>query len=312
MAGGAIGVVGKLPDWADFVRLGARGPAFERLLTWLVDGAESAAACGRTEFGALAGGDVQAFVYAGEGGTLLAGALTPSQDRAGRCVPVAAAREVMPGASLVRHPEALPIVLEAVWARTGRLVIELQEATRESLPEEGWSADVELEAEAALEIYREWTREISLEDFLELVFAGDAGRAAETFATVEEAILPHRGRETPATSLALRLPLGTAGGAAVCFWLDLARRLARWERTIPSFFWSHDGGSGVLMLHLGFVSETALAELWLPTVDRDEICDLMAPGPPRWRSDRLAAWSAELDRPERSLVTLLDAAQFGI
>ncbi len=38
--------------------------------------------------------------------------------------------------------------------------------------------------------------------------------------------------------LSLRLPLGQAGGAALCFCSDLARRFLGWRATVPSFFWS--------------------------------------------------------------------------
>jgi hypothetical protein len=91
-----------------------------------------------------------------------------------------------------------------------------------------------------------------------------------------EAVRPLSGVEQPDSPLSLRLPLGQAGGAALCFWLDLTRRLVRWRATVPSFFWSHDGQAGGLMLHLGDPPACTMAEIWHPSGERDEVCDLTA------------------------------------
>lgn len=307
----AVGVVGKLPGWADFVRLGTRGAPFEQLLQWLVDGAELAAAARRETYAELSEGSVQAFIYRASG-ALLCGALAPSCDSAGRRVPVAAAVEVDVDEALARHPELLPIVFEDVWAETGELIGELQRAARGDVGEGSWTLQLPPASTQAEETYQAWTQEIAVVDFLELVFGDDAERAARVFAFVEEAAAPYRAVEAPETPLSLRLPLGASGGAAVCFWLDLVRRLARWRRTVPSFFWSHDGSSGVLMLHLGVPPESALAELWQPSGACDDVCDLVPRGAPAWQNDRSSAWASALGQPGRSLAALLDAADFGI
>jgi len=307
----AVGVVGKLPGWADFVRLGARGATFEQLLRWLVGGAELAAASRPEPLATLSEGSVQAFVYRA-GGSLLCGALAPSCDSVGRRVPVAAAVEVEADEALWRHPELLPIVFEDAWAETSELIAELQRSPRDQLGERGWTLKLPLGSREAEETYQSWTREIAVVDFLELVFGDDPERAPRVLAFVEEATAPYRGVEAPETPLSLRLPLGESGGAAVCFWLDLVRRLARWRRTVPSFFWSHDGSSGVLMLHLGLPPESALAELWQPSGACDDICDLVPRGAPAWQNDRSGAWAAALGQPGRSLAALLDAADFGV
>ncbi len=87
---------------------------------------------------------------------------------------------------------------------------------------------------------------------------------------------PHRG-EFPNTQVSLRVPLGAAGGAAVCFWPDLVRRLSGWQRTVPSFYWSHDGAEGQLTVHLGSAPPATVSELWLATATRDEFCSVGAP-----------------------------------
>jgi type VI secretion system ImpM family protein len=312
-----VGVVGKLPAWADFVRLGARGDSFESLLSWMIDGTERAAATSRVAAGrclSTPGHAVHAFVYRQRGATwLLAGALGPSSDQAGRAFPLAAAAELVVTPAALADPGILPILLEAVWATTGELVVSLRELDRQAITvAPAWRAEVQTSTSAALETYQRWTEELSVEEFLALVFDGDVAAAARGMAMSEEAVRPYRNVEEPATPLSLRLPLGEAGGAAVCFWLDLIKRLTGWRRTLPSFFWSHDGGAGVLMLHLGQVSLAAFSELWSPTGRCDEVCDLLLPGPVPWQSERVALWHTLLMRPESRLCDLLNAAHGGL
>jgi type VI secretion system ImpM family protein len=307
----AVGVVGKLPGWADFVRLGARGVPFEQLLRWLVGGAELAAGSRRPPLGMPSEGNIQAFVYR-SGGSLLCGALAPSCDSVGRRVPVAAAVEVEIDEALGRHPELLPILFENVWAETSEIIGELQRSSRDEVSERSWALELALTTREAEETYQSWTQEIAVVDFLELVFGDDVERAPRVLAFVEEAAAPYRGVEMPETPLSLRLPLGASGGATVCFWLDLVRRVARWRRTVPSFFWSHDGNSGVLMLHLGLPPESALEELWQPSGACDDICDLVSQGTPAWQNDRSGAWAGALGQTGRSLAALLEAADFGV
>jgi type VI secretion system protein ImpM len=310
MSPGAVGVVGKLPAFADFVRLGAQAKLFEDLLTWLVDGTERSAALRRDALALIGAGPLHAFVYrAGAGSSFLAGVLGPSSDQAGRCFPSAVAAELPVSPALLQEPGVLPILLERIWAVTGQVATELQTQDRETiLAAPGWQVDMEASPTQALATYRAWTEELPVQELLDLVFAGDVAAAARAIALTEEAVRPYRGIEEPSTPLSLRLPLGEYGGAAVCFWIDVVRRLLGWRRTLPSFFWCHDGSSGVLMLHLGQVSVRAFAELWFPTGACDEVCDLALPGSGTWHNARVAVWQELLLRPGLVLCELLDAA----
>lgn len=308
MASVDIGLIGKLPASADFLRVRAHSELFERLLTWLIDGTEQATAARRDPPEGGAAGSVQAMVYPARGGaTLLAGALAPSSDRAGRRFPVVAASELRLEEAFSAHPEVLPLVLEPVWATTARLVLELPALERGALEAEHSSAELELSVAEVLPTYRRWTDELSLEDFVTLVFEGDVERAARGIALAEEAVRPYRGVEAPDTPLSLRLPLGQSGGAAVCFWLDLVRRLAGWRHTVPAFFWSHDGTSGALMLHLGKVPAVALSEIWLPSGECDEVCDLVLSGARGWHTDQVGVWERVLREPDGRVSDLLGA-----
>jgi hypothetical protein len=287
------------------LRIGAQTEAFQALLGWLIDGVQRAAL--RAE-GQGATGSVLAFCYRNrKGTTALAGALAPSLDQAGRRFPIAAASELSLDAELSQHPEALPLVLESVWATTAQLVVDLQAVDRAALDTVPLHADVDVDVPAALDAYRRWTRDLELDDFVALVFDDDAARAAAALALTADAVAPYVGVESPDTPLALRLPLGQAGGAAVCFWLDLIVRLTGWRRTVPSFFWFHDGASGALLLHLGRVPPGAFSELWLPTSASDEVCDLVAPER-SFRSPQASRWERIIGEPDQAVSDLLRAA----
>lgn len=303
-----IGLVGKLPASADFLRLRAHGELFEALLGWLIDGVELAVGAGRGGEEIEQGTSVQAMVYSRGGSTLLAGALAPSMDRVGRRFPIAAGSELRLEEAIAAHPELLPLVLEPVWEATARFVLDSVPLERAEIEALGCSAELELSVDAALETYRRWADELCLDDFVALVFDGDVGRAARGMSLVEEAVRPYRGVEAPDTPLSLRLPLGELGGAAVCFWLDLIKRLAGWRRTVPSFFWSHDGTLGALLLHLGKPPAVALSELWSPSGQCDEVCDLVLPEARAWHSDQVGAWEGILRGVDVRIADLLGAA----
>jgi type VI secretion system ImpM family protein len=302
-----IGLVGKLPASADFLRVRAGSETFQALLGWLIDGVQHAALSG-DPLAAVPPAAVQAMCFRERRGTsMLVGALAPSVDQAGRRFPIAAASELALDAELAEHPEALPLLLESVWALTAQLVIELQGVERAALDQPLPDPDVPLALGDAVQAYRAWTDELEVDDFLALVFGADTAYAASVLALVADAVSPYRGVENPDTPLSLRLPLGRAGGAALCFWLDLIVRLTGWRRTVPSFFWSHDGDSGAALLHLGHVPPAALRELWLPTGTSNEVCDLVQPEQ-EFRSSGVSRWERILISPESSVSDLLRAA----
>jgi type VI secretion system ImpM family protein len=304
-----IGLVGKLPAAADFLRINAGSEVFQSLLGWMIDAVQNAAgARGSDWLAQVPGGSVQAMCYRGRrGASVLGGALVPSVDQAGRRFPIVAASELALDAELTEHAEVLPLVLESVWGVTSQLVLELHQLDRAGLNSLPLELDVDATVREAIAAYRCWTDEHELDDFIELVFAGDRARAASAIALVEETVKPYKGVENPETPLSLRLPLGQAGGAAVCFWLDLIERLTGWYRTVPSFFWSHDGSSGALMVHLGRVPPVALSELWLPTGNCDEVCDLVLPAE-LWSTPGVSRWQRIIGGQELSVSDLLRAA----
>jgi type VI secretion system ImpM family protein len=279
---GLLGVFGKVPSEGDFVRHGAAGEAFSSFDAWLVDSVEWALARGGERW--LEGyraGAVCAFVFSPRGKkSLLVGAIAPSSDAAGRPFPIVVCSSVHDGQALRRSPEAAPILLEDLWLFASELV--------SKAPSDGGASIVAKAAAArfacsmtetdAQRAYDEWAASMPIAELWVLILeqaAPDSARA--TFQLVAETLRPFRRIEHPDTPLTLRLPLGAAGGAALCFWLDLVRRLSGWRATMPSLFWFHDGERGAVLLHIGNPPRSTVAELWMPSGARDEICDLVGP-----------------------------------
>lgn len=277
---GAAAVFGKHPSRGDFLAFGARGSEvldFDDFVTDNVEWAE--ARLGSVWASGYAQGSAQAFVFRpreGGGETALVGALAPSVDRSGRRYPLTLALPLDASPAMLGAPELLPLVLEPVWSAASETVVALT-ANPGADPAQGLHPLTlpTPDPRAARALYDQWTRELPVEELWALLFGG-YGQVdpLAVLATVSETAAVCREMERPTTTLALRLPLGLAGGAAVCFWLDWVRSVTRWRTTVPSFFWSHDGEHGAMLLGLGALPRCTLAELWLPSGDRDTVCDV--------------------------------------
>jgi type VI secretion system ImpM family protein len=316
LALGPLGALGKLPGHGDFLRSRARGPgfeAFDAFMTANIEWAEARTESTWTQAYPRAAVHAFAFRVAEQRDALLTGAIVPSRDRAGRRFPFVVAAEAEPTRAVAAAPELLPLLLEPCWQAASEAVL----AARTRADDEVWQhlPDVpgvapEQFADAASS-YGEWTRVLETEQLVALIFGkSPAFDPVEVFDLVYQAVQPVRGREWPTTRLSLRLPLGRAGGVAACFWLDFVRRTANWRKTIPSFFWSHDGEDGAVLVCLGQPPRSTLHELWSPSGARDEVCDVARP-PAAWAptaraefEGRRATWEAP-----RSVAELLLAAE---
>lgn len=317
LLGGTVGVLGKSPIQGDFHHVRASHPAFVRFDEWLASSFEWAVAQRGPRFlESYAGGSIHAFVFhpPGKDSSLVTGALGPSRDSAGRQFPLVLASMLSLGPDLVRSPHLLPLLLEEFWAAAGDLVAEAAFRPTFDLDQRSGALSItpELDVELALSSYGAWTHDLSLQELWHLLghdaFSNEPERPLRFLA---EAVRPLARVEQPTSPLTLRLPLGQAGGAALCFWLDLTRRLLSWRATVPSFFWSHDGQAGGLILHLGQAPVSTLSEMWLPSGERDEVCDLTASLAGDWVSalpPLSPALRATLESANASVADLLAAA----
>jgi type VI secretion system ImpM family protein len=278
-----VGVFGKVPWRAEYLKLRWDGGPFTSFDAWVTGNVEWAAVHAASVFaGASASGSaLYAFVFRPKNAEgVLSGAIVASADAAGRSYPLAVAAPLSSAAELAACPEVLPLVLEDFWQSASEIAVAVRAAgsvdrAASSAPAEvAWGVDG-AEARAA---YAEWAAALPLGDLFTLIYGADGPLlAAQAVRFTIEALRPFRGVDCPRTPLTLRLPLGAAGGAAVCFWLDLVRRAAAWRSTVPSFFWSHDGAAGNMILHLGDPPRSTLCDLFTSAAERADVCDLTGP-----------------------------------
>lgn len=313
-AAGRAGAVGKVPWRAEYLPVPSNAPSFEAFDTWLTEATEWAAVgAGPNWPVAFTQGAMHGFIYRSSADpvdAILCGALAPSRDSAGRLFPLALAAPLNMSSELLVRPELLPFSLEGLWAEATAALADLMNEPQPDAPgalllAAGQDAEV---AESA-RLYDDWVSTLPLAELWALL--GSAlGNPSATLHMLCETLRPTRGVECPTTTLSLRLPLGLAGGAALCFWLDFVRRYVGWQGTLPSLFWSHDGSNGAALLHLGRPSKGALAELWMPSGKRDDTADLTKPADPTWVeafSPLPQALLATLSSPQATVAQLLSA-----
>jgi type VI secretion system protein ImpM len=267
-----ISLLGKQPMRADFIATVGPAQLVQEFDSWLLGAMEWALARRRGEWPALfAAGRDFAFVFNPQGAEatdFLVGTIKPSHDSARRQFPLAAAA-VVAGVSGV-STAILPLVLELVWAHTHDELwsVAFERTSNGLVPEL-------VDAQEAAAVYRAWAAELNAGQLWAALYGVPEATTwgAQALVLFGESVAPHRALQLPETGLTLRLPLGELGGAAVCFWLDVLRRVTNVER-VPNLFWSHEGQSGTLLLHIGKPPLSTLAELWRPTQERLEFCDL--------------------------------------
>ncbi len=274
-------VVGKAPWHPEFLRGAGMSPELYAFDKWLYDAAADGACPEPTSPGvweARAYGFVVRLGDAAPGAPVaITGVLAPSHDRAGRAFPIAVATSLSIPTFIQRHAEVFPIALEPYWLSAGELLSDLRAATDATGVEPQRLAtltDGPLEPpEGAHVLYTQWTRGTAASEIARSLGRAD-GWLAETAYAVVDAVIAHvqNGPARPPV-LGVRVPLGAAAGAELCFWLDVLRRAMRPTAVVPSFFWSHDGETGEALLYLDAPPQGALATLWgalatpLPVLD---------------------------------------------
>jgi type VI secretion system ImpM family protein len=274
------GFVGKVPDRAEYLPVPTTAPGFAALDSWLSEGMEWAAARAGASFpSAFAAGAMYGFVFCAPAtpGQMLVGALAPSHDNAGRQFPLAFAIPTELGSAVLERPALLPFILEGLWERStealsARLAGDARDADSWTPPQQSLGA---AELDEIHQAYADWAGGLPQSEVWQLLSVPNDPRLALRW--LLETLAPLKGHQAPRTTLSLRAPLGALGGVGLCFWLDLVGRSLGWTGSVPSLFWSHDGSTGTALIHPGTPPKPTLAELWLPTGERDEIADLTLP-----------------------------------
>jgi hypothetical protein len=218
-----------------------------------------------------------------EGSSLPAvtGALCQSCDSAGRAYPLAVAASVTLEDGVRAHPETAPILLDAFWQDAVEVLSAFSSARptgEDALIERGTGASLE-PVGAASALYTRWAQQTTVGELCTLLDRPLAWVSGAVWHVSGLAATAAEPRRKPSF---IRLPLGRAGGSALCFWLDVLRRSPGWSARVPSFFWSHDGESGDAVLCTGAPGESTLAALWRPDLSSDPSWDFVRddPGPP--------------------------------
>jgi hypothetical protein len=199
----------------------------------------------------------------------IAGVISPSHDLAGRPYPLAIAGNVTLARDVVAHPEIVPIVFESYW----QAALEILAEARVGPPEaDDWHlerlSDAQMDsAQSAFDLYVDWAGGTDAGEF-----CARLERPAAWLAEAATAVAQATRAGNPGC---VRAPLGQAGGGALCFWLDVVRRAARWQGGhVPSFFWSHDEQRGEALVFVGAPGDATLATLWGGGPAGVDLCDL--------------------------------------
>lgn len=212
------------------------------------------------------------------GGELLSGVVVPSRDSVGRRYPFVVFSTLLE-AAFATGPHLAPLTLGEFLAGAAEVAYSAQDTPTSNV--ESLLASLRPASAATFpqhwQDYERWTQTTEAAAAFSVTF-GDAylDHAAHAVETILQCVEPWRGVEYPDTPLAVRLPIAADGVSTVAFWVDVVRRAAGWQRTVPSLFWHWDGDYGEMLVHFGVPPAGSLIELWSPDEDSDHICDLTA------------------------------------
>jgi type VI secretion system protein ImpM len=300
-----IGLLGKAPRHAEFVRHNAASPLARYLFRWMEEGtgrlhgARSALPTAAASF---------VFTAPGES-SVLVGVLAPSTDSLGRAFPLAVFQEV-PAVTVVARYALLPEMFQPFLRASAEL---LREAASLDVPQlQERAAKLPAARPGDLRV-AERLREALLSEkrCAELLqhVNGDLppeGRyyALHTFLT---ACTGERHREQGLASVTLDCPFPSHMGPVA--WLELASRLLRWSSLPPTFFWS-DGEQPRLLLCLGAAPPTLLLHLAQPARTSTQLWPLRTERPAAMAQAKQAMSPTQrrvIDSPSSTLEQLLRA-----
>ncbi|MDP9151419.1 MAG: type VI secretion system-associated protein TagF [Myxococcota bacterium] len=280
-------LLGKTCWRMEFLRTSGLSPELQAFDGWLFNNASSL-----PERGAAGGCDPERPTY----GFLMqlnpsddpfhgiAGVVGPSCDQAGRPFPLSVATPVAIGAQVSAHPEIAPLVLESYWQAASEVLF----AVRASAPcpgdrsLEGLTQEPTESATGAFDTYVDWARQMRVGELGSLL-ERPVSWVEHAVRVIAEAVARPGRVAGPTRASAIRVPLGRAGGGALCFWLDVLRRTTFWRAHAPSFFWSHDGRVGDALLSVQAPDERTLATLWRVGAAGHDVWDLtLEPGRRDW------------------------------
>lgn len=275
-----VGYFGKLPSAGDFLRGGVAGEPASGFERWIEQGMQYGGSRRSNWAQAFDAGAIYGFIYRAPPSvaavSVIAGVVRPSRDTVGRRFPLVIFSQV-PEPVLAGAPHLAPLLLGDFF----ELASELLQSAHQMTPEAFRGAVGGIPAPRIDQLatyaseYSDWVAATPLATPLSVTFGDPHGAGpAHAIDTIIQCIAPFVGHEPMSTPLSTRLPLGAGGVASAAFWIDVARRIAGWRRTVPTAFWTAGSEHGQLLLQLGATPHASLAELWAPDPDSDHVCDL--------------------------------------
>lgn len=280
---GTAFAIGKIPSYPEFLENRTAREPEQSFDGWLEAGMGLAShRYGAAWTDAFELGGVQGFVWrapkASKCDALLCGVLFPSCDSVGRHYPLAVACAV-PQRVVMRAPHVVPLAFGDFLERVHEAAADFSELAPADLAARlatlGPPSEDDVVRAAA--DYDTWCNATAVESAWSAVFADHpVERSQAVIQDLRAAIEPIRGVELPGQALTVRMPLGEGGPASAALWLDVVRRLCRWNATVPSAFWAIADGS--LVVALGDPAPGVLSALWYRDSAGENVYELGSSG----------------------------------
>jgi type VI secretion system protein ImpM len=275
-----VGVIGKAPSHADFVRIDAGDPSAEALLSWIEEAEDSLRRAGAS----LPASPTYFLFCSPATRNALIGALAPSRDQVGRSFPLAVFAS-SPVASLSGQFALVPLAFGGFLAACAAMLgeasalsaAELSERARRLLPpgERDWQRAEEQRRQLLDHSSETWLRK--LEE------TGGTFGPHYAFQTLIAACRD-RSAEPPRTTLILSCPLNGEGPWP---WLELTSRLLRWRTQPPPLLWTQAAPARLLVC-LGPSNAASLSYLARPEASAPSLWPLSSPSAPSREAARQA------------------------
>jgi type VI secretion system protein ImpM len=274
----SVGLVGKAPAQADFIRIDAADAAAPELLRWIQEADD-----GLRRTASTLPASSTPFVFASS--TLrsaLVGALAPSRDQVGRQFPLAVFA-ALPAAELTNRYMLVPLAFRSFFGAAAALLDGAQTLSTAQLTERvrGLPRPTDLEWRSAEDERRSLLAEQNAPWLTELAgIGGPLGPhyALRTFITA----CNERAAEPPRSSIVLSCPVGATGPWP---WLELAGRILRWKAAPPLFVWT-ESTPRRLLLSLGATFGPALSYLARPEASALSLWPLQTSNAPAQQAAR--------------------------
>ncbi len=293
---GTVGLLGKAPCQADFLRLNAPSPAVHAFHRWLEEGLSTLPPASRT-FPA----EPVTFLFTGHGeATALLGVMSPSTDAVGRHFPLCVFQAVEASGLAGRLAAALTAAqpffnaARELIAQSATVDAKALAAGLAALP-----ALTEQAVTAAQDDVRAALGTRTAGALVDAIGRTPAGAPQHALRTVLAACAREKGQPPAKANALLDCPLGE--GVDALPWVELASRLLGWKQAAPAFFAQ---GTSRLLLSLGPPPPSTLGFLANPAHTGTKLWPLRTADPSVLAASRAALAPAQAQALDQDALSL--------